>query len=502
MRTGTADICLICEGTYPYVRGGVSSWIHDLIQTQETSTFHIVSLLADRTPHLPAFRMPENVVGVSHIYLQDLFKGARRHARLRSTLAELEPALVAIQRGTASLSDLSRILTLLTPFQSGYGRRAFLNSEAAFDLLTSMYNTLVPSGSFLNYFWSWRSLMGGLFASLLSPLPPAKLYHTICTGYAGLFAARARLQTGRPALVTEHGIYTNERRIELTLADWLYEGGPKGILPQEGGCDLADIWYSTFKSFASICYSACERVVTLCSSNQVLQKHEGADPRRTTVIPNGIDVERFARLCPSRLSECSRPTIALIGRVVPIKDIKTYIHACFHLRDVVPGLLALVLGGTDEDPGYFEECVALVKRLGLERTVEFHGQVRIDEYLPNIDLVVFTSLSEVQPLTILEAGAAGIPVVATDVGACREMVLGSTDECPSLGDGGQITPIGSPAATANAIIRLLKDPQLRWDNGKALQNRVRTYYNRPRMAGAYRDLYRRLCGLGELSSVC
>lgn len=485
MSTEVADVCLICEGTYPYVPGGVSTWIHDLLQSQDGLTFQVVSLLATRTPQRQRFSMPDNVIGISHVYLQELDAGKNAKIDLLKTLSGLQPHLLDIQRGNATLQQFAQLLSLLLPYQASLGRRALLNSEAAFKVLVDMYERLLPGGSFLNYFWTWRSLMSGLFATVLASLPKARIYHATSTGYAGLLIARAHLQTGRPAMLTEHGIYTNERRVELTLADWLHQDGPRGFTASAER-DLASIWLSSFKSYASICYDACERVITLCGANQELQKREGANPNRMSVIPNGIDLQRFADLSAKK---SSRPTIALIGRVVPIKDVKTYIHACSHLRQRIPDLLALVLGGTDEDPAYFEECSALVQHLDMGRSFEFRGQVSTDKYLPQLDLVVLTSLSEVQPLTILEAGAAAVPVVATDVGACREMILGMIDEVPRLGDGGVVTPVASPLATAEAIARLLENAELRREHGKALQNRVQTYYSRQRMVSAYRAIY-------------
>ena len=76
----------------------------------------------------------------------------------------------------------------------------------------------------------------------LGTLPAARVYHTLCTGYAGLFAARAHLETGRPALLTEHGIYTNERRIEITMADWLREEAPGGLTIDRQRRDLKTLW--------------------------------------------------------------------------------------------------------------------------------------------------------------------------------------------------------------------------------------------------------------------
>src|SRR3546814_18617729 len=90
-----------------------------------------------------------------------------------------------------------------------------------------------------------------------------------------------------------------------------------------------------------------------------------------------------------------------------------------------------ILGPFDEDPGYCQECRDLVAMLGLGETVKFMGQVKLDDWLGRIDAIVLTSISEAQPLVILEAGAAGVPTVATDVGACREMILGPPDESRS-----------------------------------------------------------------------
>jgi glycosyltransferase involved in cell wall biosynthesis len=313
--------------------------------------------------------------------------------------------------------------------------------------------------SFLDYFWTWRTQLLAMYTVFLHPIPPARVYHTLCTGYAGLFAARAHLETGRPALLTEHGIYTNERRIEITMADWLREEVPGGLTIDRHRRDLKSLWIDTFRSFSRACYQACDAIVTLYEGNTVLQIEDGAPPARLRVIPNGIDLARYGAMRPG--ARPHRPTIALIGRVVPIKDVKTFLRAAARLRDSIPEVRALVLGPLDEDPGYADQCRTLVDHLGLGDTVTFTGRVALADYLPEIDVVVLTSLSEAQPLVILEAGAAGIPCVATDVGACREMILGRGDELPALGAGGVVTPVANPAATAEAVARLLSDTAFR-----------------------------------------
>lgn len=106
-----------------------------------------------------------------------------------------------------------------------------------------------------------------------------------------------------------------------------------------------------------------------------------------------------------------------------------------------------------------------------------------------IDVLVLTSISEAQPLVILEAGAAGIPIVATDVGACREIIEGTTDEDRALGAGGIITPLASPASTADAIYTLLSDRERYEAASATIRERIRYYYNEDIQQQAYRNLY-------------
>jgi glycosyltransferase involved in cell wall biosynthesis len=135
--------------------------------------------------------------------------------------------------------------------------------------------------------------------------------------------------------------------------------------------------------------------------------------------------------------------------------------------------------------------MAASAELGLTDTVRFTGHVNVAEYFPRIHVNVLTSLSESQPLSVLEAGAAAIPTVATNVGACREMLSGREDEFPALGEGGILTDVASPEQTAAAIGALLRDPQRRERYGRAMQERVKRYYDLNLVDAAYAAIYRR-----------
>jgi polysaccharide biosynthesis protein PelF len=487
MSTGQqADVCLILEGTYPYVAGGVSTWTHQLLLAQPHLSFALVCLVSEKAELTPRYEIPPNVTEIRNIRVGTLPAGARRLPETEALLNRLEPPLLRLLAG-GGLAEVAVLRKELAPLRRHAGRRALLNSPEAWKLVLRMYHATRPDSAFLDYFWSWRAILGGIDSVLLGALPPARVYHALSTGYAGLYAARAHLETGRPVLLTEHGIYTNERQIEIAMADWLHVPAGRGLSLKTSPRDLRTMWLEAFAAYSRACYESASRIITLHAANQRFQIADGADPAKLEIIPNAIDYQRFSALAARRSAH--PPTIALIGRVVPIKDVKTFVRATAILLEIVPELQSLVLGPTDEDPRYYAECQDLVQHLGLENCLRFTGQVSVGEYLPRLDVIVLTSISEAQPLVILEAGAAGVPSVATDVGACREMICGGPTEDPPLGPAGEVTPLANPTATAHAAARLLADRGY-WERAsRAISERVRRYYNRSALDCSYRELY-------------
>jgi glycosyltransferase involved in cell wall biosynthesis len=484
-----ADICLVVEGAYPYVWGGVSHWVQRLVRAQKRLSFHIVAVTADDRKRTPLYRIPPNVLGIHHVPLQ---RRAAPEAPARGTesmVRAVEPALSAFLHG-GGREELRQLGDAFARHHESATLAQLLNSEAAYEMAQRMYERSVPGSSFLHYFWSWRALVGGLCSVMLAKLPRARVYHAVSTGYAGLAMARASIQSNRPGMLTEHGIYTHERRIEVAMADWLRDAGPASLAVTDRPVDLRDIWMSAFGAFSRAAYESANRIVSLYGGAQAVQQREGASPTRMTIIPNGVDVDRYVGVRRGA-PRTHPPTVALMGRVVPVKDIKTFVRAIAQLREQVPKLRAQIYGARDEDPGYARECADMVSFLGLDDCVEFKGHVETRDALAQVDVLVLTSLSEAQPLVLLEAGAAGIPCVVTDVGACREIVLGRQGEYPALGAGGFVTPLANPRATAQAVGQLLRDEVLRARCGRALQTRVRRYYNRRMVDAAYAEVYAR-----------
>ena len=397
--------------------------------------------------------------------------------------------------GAATMDDLTSIARHVETMDGVAGRALLLDSRTAFDTVRAGYERSGGDSSFLDYFWSWRSLASAVLAILLPSLPPARCYHAISTGFAGLLGARLAAATGRKLILTEHGIYTNERRIEIAMADWLYRGPEASFAPRKTVRDLRDLWIEAFEGFARLTYAAADPVVTLYRGNQRLQIRDGAAASRCMIIPNGVDFARYAAI--PRDPAPRPPTVALIGRVVPIKDVKTFIRAVGLLRRKLPEAQGEVLGPHEEDPAYARECAALVRQLGLESAVTLRGAVNVPDWLGRIDVNVLTSISEAQPLTILEAGAAGVPCVATDVGACREMIESNPAGAKPLASGGAITPVANPAATADAMAGLLANHETWSAASIAIRERVQTRFLKSDCDRAYRELYQRATDLKQ-----
>jgi polysaccharide biosynthesis protein PelF len=482
-----ADICMIVEGAYPYVSGGVSAWVHGLISRQSDLRFCAVAILPEPPPPKAKYGALSNLQAVHHLYLSEAYGRGGWHLPSSFNQAEFDNAADVFLSG-GGLIELAMVDRLIAPLVKARRTTDLLDSTLAWNLVCEFYAREMPHESFLHFFWAWRALFGGLVATLAFPLPPARVYHTVSTGYAGLLAARAAVETGRPVIITEHGVYTNERRIEILQADWIVDTIDKGFAIHDPRRDLRDFWSTAFESYARACYEACTEVITLHGANQSAQLVHGASPERMRIIPNGVDYQTLSRL--SRPGANDAPTVALVGRVVPIKDIKTYIQAIQIVHPKFPGLTALVMGPTDEQPDYYQECKAMVARLGLTDIVRFAGQVDITRYFPRIHVNVLTSLSESQPLSVLEAGAAAIPTVASNVGACREILLGRRDEHPALGAGGLLTDVASPEQTATAIAELLRDHDRRERLGRIMQQRVQRYYDLHLVDDAYATIYR------------
>jgi glycosyltransferase involved in cell wall biosynthesis len=485
--TPEADICLIVEGGYPYILGGVASWMDGFMRASAGLKFHVIAISISSQPRLKKYVIPDNVVGITDVILDVCNAGRNPTAKEQQRVGH-GVRLMQSTLGGEPGSSFEELIELVR--QTGFGESALLDSKTAWTAVERVYQDLLQDGPFIDFFWSWRFLARSLLAIVHTPLPNARVFHAVSTGYAGIVGAYAKHVTGRPYVVTEHGIYTNERRIELSVADWIFDSGANGFTVGDKPTQLRDVWLTAFISFSRISYALSDVIITQYRANQDYQRFDGAPDHKLRIIPNGIDVDVYAGI-----QHCTKPrppTVLMIGRIVPIKDTRTFIMAISLLKELVPNVVAILIGPEEEDPAYAASCRALVVQLGLESTVRFLGRVPdVMEYLGRADVIALTSISEAQPIALLEAAATGLPAVTTDVGSCREIIEGFEGDSV-IGRGGIVVEACNPKATAQALATILLDDQLRADMGRVMQQRIPNLYHKDRIRRLYEALYIRL----------
>lgn len=489
-----ADIGLLLEGTFPYVAGGVSSWVNQMIRGFPDVSFAIVFIGSLEEEYgEQKYELPQNVVHFERHYLYE----KRQAPEIKKI--EGDPATFAVVqemhryfRAPHAHAEGRALFQQLAPELAGgkLNQEDFLYSHQSWDFISAQYREFSSDPSFVDYFWTVRTMHAPIWilADIAKNLIPCKAYHTVSTGYAGLLGALLKYRTGKPLILSEHGIYTKERRIDLFNAHWIPDNR---VIFQRDPTEIAyfrQMWMRFFEGIGKICYDASDSIIALFEGNRRRQIEDGADPNRTTNIPNGIDIARYAPLRAQRPAR-TPPVLALIGRVVPIKDIMTFIRAMRTVVNRLPEAEGWIIGPEDEDAEYAQECHNLTLGLGLENKVKFLGFQTLTDVLPQVGVVALSSISEALPLVLLEGFAAGVPAVATDVGACRQLIHGLDAEDQALGSAGSVVGIADPQSFATAALELLTD-QNKWQTASnAGIRRVETYYNQEQMFGRYRTIY-------------
>ena len=496
-----SDVCLLLEGTYPYAPGGVSSWVDQIVRGMPDLSFSLFYLGSQRAMQGTAhYKLPENVLSLTEIYLYDKLSSAEMAPgrAAKKVTGHFYQTLREFLTAKTDPVRIEKFWELIERLDAAGGSFTFGNlcqDFAAWELQLELYKKLAATESFIDFFWTTRFLPLPVWHLLSArhELPQARVYHSVTTGYAGLIGAIAARRFHAPYLITEHGIYNNERLAEINRADWIYESENTVFRYSEGLSVFKRLWVEFFFFLSRVAYDSSDLIFALYQGNAAMQIAYGADARKMEVLPNGIDPPRFDEVWKRRSerlkTRSQKHCIGFIGRVVTIKDVKTLIRSARILIQNVPGAVIQIMGPTHEDPEYFEECRKMVHEFELENVVLFLGNQDIMKVLDRIDVMILTSLSEGLPLVILEAFAAGIPVVATDVGACRELIYGRSPEDQALGPAGIITRVASPSETAAALRKLVTNDSLLRAMGEAGRQRAQTYYTQKSVLARYHQVY-------------
>ena len=312
---------------------------------------------------------------------------------------------------------------------------------------------LVESEEFRSIRWTeWRQDRGYVH-DVLQRLHPGILH---CHGHrAGLL--RRHLPAERPRVVmTFHGFHIPHYRNPLYR--WAARAWERRALRRTDG------------------------VIFVSNSDaEIARPWLGELPCPSTVIPNAVELSRFVNL-PSR--EEARAALNLpqgefmvgcIGRLHYQKSPETLVHAARELPDV-----HIVFAG---DGPLLQRMRQLAERLRVRATF-LPPRPDVERLYAALDLLVLPSRWEGLPLVLLEAGVAGIPVIATDVPGTREVI---THEATGL-----LVPPGDPAALAAAIRRAREHPEESAARADALRQRIGERFTLDRMLRSTADFYRKV----------
>lgn len=268
---------------------------------------------------------------------------------------------------------------------------------------------------------------------------PFDLIHAHAFGYFPMFAGGlAEMMRGVPLVVTPHSD-VGDTSIAKRLLNW---------------------------AVPPVTLRRAQRVIAVTSGEAVRLRQLGVAPERIRMIPNGVDLREFS---PSRAPHSPRDqtSILFVGRCYPRqKGLEHLIRSLALLRE--PRNISLRIVG--EDWGGVTQLRMLSKSLGVEQQVQFAGRESRGELIRSYlsaDVFVLPSLFEPFGIVLLEAMAAGLPVVASRVGGIPEIV--------EDGATGILVQPGDATALSLALETLISDPPLRQRMGQAGRRRAEKY---------------------------
>lgn len=241
--------------------------------------------------------------------------------------------------------------------------------------------------------------------------------------------------------------------------------------------ELSDrVFYPGFNHYIALAESHKEYLATV----------KRLDSAKISVVHNGIDLAPFDR--ELTVAEARRrfripadqPVVGIVAGLRKWKAHDMFLRAAVRVKERVPNTLFL-LAGDGPRRAYLERLTA---DLGLSEHVRFLGVVsEVPTLLQAIDVSVLSSVHEAFPLTLLEAMAARRPVVATNVGSVADIV----DD----GANGFLVPLGAVEPFADAVVRLLQDPELATQLGQAGRNKVESMFTVDHMVSRTESLFRK-----------
>jgi len=481
-------VMMTTEGTYPFHMGGVSTWCDALTKGIPNVEFVLYSILMNpfvtqkyqTSPNVkqlikvPLWGTEEPSEHLAHIPFSSVYL-AKRRTTPSVIRADFLPMFEVLARELASgegpdldavantLVEMYRYfaeydyqITFKSPEVWGTFKRIMLQvgeKLGAADLVPSLRDLTESLG------WLYR-----FFVILNTPLPKVHVTHSAAAAFCGIPCIIQKIENKTPYLLSEHGIYLREQYIN-TARMKVSKYSRRFLL-------------NLVSMIAKLSYEFADQVSPVCQFNTRWERRLGVADDRIKVIYNGVDPRVYTG-ATERPQAKRGPSVVCVARIDPIKDIETLIRAAALVKQAVPRV-QFVVYGAPSSPAYFERCLTLRNELGLEETFIFAGHTDnvVDAY-KSADVVALSSISEGFPYSVIEAMMSGKAIVATDVGGVREAVEGC----------GFVVPPRSPDKLAAALVKVLRDDQLRAALSREARNRSVESFSIARLLDEYLRSY-------------
>lgn len=296
-------------------------------------------------------------------------------------------------------------------------------------------------------------------------------------GYAPIVRAARHMRSFRPHIVHANNCAT---WIDAAMA-WLLAGSPGRLLWSIHGLD----WIGRVSARRALCYRQVARfthalAAVSAPTARSFSLESGIPVERFAVLHSGVDLDRFHPGIPSDHAQDRTVVLTCVARLGQLKGHDVLIRAFQLALQRSPVRMELQLVG---DGRFRASLEALARTCGVESRVHFAGEITdVAECLRRSDVFVLASLQEGRPMSIMEALASGLPVVATRVGAVADLV--------EHGVHGLLVSPNDVTGLADAMIELACDGDKRRRFGVSARQRAAASLSLDTMVNSYFDFYR------------
>ncbi len=475
------------EGTYPYVTGGVSTWADILIHELKNIDFTLIPIQMHPYVKLK-FDIPTNVVDIINVplwgteepieYIRQIDFSRIYESKIRTQLSDsiqkLEPILILvldhIYRKKNDLEALGDAIHEFYEYFHIYDYYETFRDERVWQIyreyILDHYRSINEDIPTVFDMVEGLRYLYRFFISLLPKLPKAHIYHSSAAAFCGLPCIIAKKKYKSRFLLTEHGVYIREQ----------YLAASRNLMPYR----TKEFMMGLITLVSKLNFHFADMVAPVCNYNSRWEKKWGVDERKIQTIYNGIDTNKFRKFDVEK--EEDRPTVVMVARIDPLKDIETFIKTAQLVSKEIPNVL-FKLYGPIVDRKYYDKCVELINELKVEDNFVFAGLTSSPESAYNEgDVVMLTSISEAFPFVVIEAMACEKVVVSSDVGGTKEVLEGY----------GYVIKPKDYQEFADKVLLVLNNPEMAQEMGRDARESILNGFTIEDMVENYNIAYKNL----------